>query len=165
MSRSRLSRVAAGLALASAALSAACVHQVVSSSGAGGNVAGPAPQLAVESFLRAANCVASAKCGTKAQDLETMSRLFGTRDGSILQRDPRADVERRMYALASLLESEDYQVQGQNIVPGRVSEAVQLTVRLNQGGRPVAVPVIMVRTSSGDWLVEQIDMAPLTRRP
>lgn len=165
MSRFRLSRVVAGLALALAVLPAACVHQVVSSGGGNGNAAGLAPQLAVESFLRAANCVASARCNSKARDLETMSRLFGTRDGSILDRDPRAEVEKRMYALASLLESQDYQVQGQNIVPGRVGDAVQLTVRLNQGGRGVALPVTMVRTKHGDWLVEQIDMAPLTRRP
>ncbi len=165
MSRSRLSRVAAGLALALALSSAACVHQVIGTSAGNGNGAGLAPQLAIESFLRAANCVASAKCAAKAQDLETMSRLFGTRKGSILNRDPRADVEKRMYALASLLESQDYQVQGQNIVPGRVGEAVQLTVQLKQGGRAISVPVTMVKTSQGDWLVEQVDMAPLTRRP
>ncbi len=166
MSKLRLSRVVAGLALASAALLGACVHQVVSS-GTNGNgaAAGLAPQLAVESFLRAANCVASASCTSKARDLDTMTHLFGTRDGSILERDSRADVEKRMYALASLLQSEDYQVQGQNIVPGRVGEAVQLLVRLKQNGRAISLPITMVHAHGGDWLVEQIDMGPLTQRP
>jgi hypothetical protein len=70
-----------------------------------------------------------------------------------------------MYALASLLESQDYQVQGQNIVPGRVGEAVQLLVSLKQGGRAIPVPFTMVRTKRGDWLVESIDMRPLTQGP
>jgi len=165
MSQPRLSRIVAGLALVTGALLSACVHQVVTGGGANGSAPGIAPQLAVESFLRAANCVASTNCASKAQDIETMSRLFGTQDGSILTRDPRSDVEQRMYALASLLQSEDYQVQGQNIVPGRVGRAVQLVVRLTQNGRAIPVPITMVRDRGGNWLVEQIDMGPLTQRP
>ncbi len=164
MFQRRLARVVAGLAFAAATLLAACVHQVVSNGSANGGV-GIAPELAVEGFLRAANCVASANCASKAPELETMSRLFGTRDGSILNRDARADVEKRMYALASLLESQDYKVQGQNVVPGRMGEAVQLMVRLTQGERSILVPIPMVKDNGGNWLVEQIDMGPLTQRP
>ena len=166
MSTRRLSRVVAGLALVAAAALPACVHQVVSSSSsAGGAAPGIAPQLTVESFLRSANCVASANCASKAQDLETMSRLFGTKDGTILNLDPRPNVEKRMYALASLLECQDYKVEGQNIVPGRMGRAVQLVVRMTQGGRAMAVPFTLVRDGAGNWLVESIDMGPLTQRP
>ncbi len=162
----RLSRAVAGLALVVAALLPACVHQVSSSSAAVNGGPGIAPQLTVESFLRAANCVASDKCASKPQDLETMSRLFGTRDGSLLLRDPRADVEKRMYAVASLLQSQDYHVQGQNIVPGRVGEAVEIIVRLTQAdGKVATVPMTVVRDGKGNWLVERIDMTPLTQRP
>ncbi len=164
MRHRRLSRVVAGPLLVAAALLSACVHQVVNSSGMNGGP-GIAPQLAVETFLRSANCVSSDKCASKPQDLETMCRLFGTKDGSLLNVDPRDQVEKRMYALASLLQSEDYRVVGQNIVPGRVGQALELVVRLTQGGKQYTVPVTVVRDRSGQWLVEKIDMGPLTQRP
>src|SRR5512144_2246895 len=99
-----LSRIFAGSALVGAALLAACVHQTLP--GGNGSAPGIAPQLSIERFLRAANCVSNPNCATKAQDIETMGRLFGTRDGSVLTRDPRSDVEQRMYALASLMASQ-----------------------------------------------------------
>ena len=163
MSRSRLARAAAGLALACAALATACVHQTLPVTEGQASQAGIAPQLAVERFLRAANCVASNNCATKTEDIETMGKLFGTHDGSILKRDPRGDVEKRMFALASLLQSDDYKVQGQNIVPGRLGQAVLLNVRIKQGGREYQLPVTVVRSGSGDWLVEKIDLKPLTQ--
>jgi hypothetical protein len=167
MSSPRLIRVAAVLTLLGVTLLPACAHQTIRIpvSATNGAAGGVAPQLAVESFLRAANCVAAVRCATKARDIDSMARLFGTRDGSILDRDPRADVEQRMYALASLLQSDDYSVQGQNIVPGRVGEALQLTVSMTQGGRELSVPFIMVRSRNGDWLVEQIDTRALNARP
>jgi len=160
MSKSGLARIVAGSALCSAALLAGCVRQTLSSGN--GGAPGIAPQLAIEQFLRAANCVSNQSCATKAQDIETMGRLFGTKDGSVLTRDPRSDVEQRMYALASLMASDDYRVEGQNIVPGRMGEAVQLIVRLRQSGREVSVPITLVRSKDGNWLVEQIDTKALT---
>ncbi len=160
MFKPRLSRIVAGSAIFCAALLAGCVHQTIA--GGSGPAPGIAPQLAIEQFLRAANCVSNPSCATKAQDIETMGRLFGTRDGSVLTRDARSDVEQRMYALASLMASDDYRVEGQNIVPGRMGEAVQLLVRLRQAGREVSVPITMVRAKGGTWLVEQIDTKALT---
>jgi hypothetical protein len=163
MSKARYARVAAGVALALAALVAACVHQTLP--GGGVAVQGVAPQLAVESFMRAANCVASDNCATKAQQLDSLGKLFGTRDGPIVDRDPRADVEKRLFAIASLVKSDDYKLMGQTIVPGRVGEAVQVDVNLTQGEKTVRVPFIVVHAKSGDWLVEQIDTKALTQRP
>ncbi len=163
MLRPRLARVAAGMALALAALAPACVQKTLP--GGGVVVQGVAPQLAVESFMKAANCVASENCATKATELESLGRLFGTKDGPIINRDPRADVEKRLYAIASLVKADDYKLLGQNIVPGRTGEAVQVDVNLTQGERSVRVPFLVVRSKSGDWLVEQIDTKALTQRP
>ncbi len=165
MSR-QVSRIVAGGALLAAGLLSACVHQTLPATG-GGNGAAPgiAPQLAVERFLRAANCVAKPSCATKAQDIETMGRLFGTKDGPIAERDAQGDVEQRMFALASLVASDDYRVEGQNIVPGRLGEAVQMIVALRQGDRQLSVPMIMVRARGGNWLVELIDTKARTARP
>lgn len=157
-----VARVAAGVALAAAALVGACVHKTLPDGPTmEASAPGIAPQLAVERFLRAANCVASSACTTKAQDIETMGNLFGTRDGSVIKRDARAEVEQRMFALASLLQSDDYKVQGQNIVPGRLGAAVDLLVLLKQNGREVQLPITMVKAKGGNWLVEKIDVKPL----
>src|SRR5512141_2158000 len=131
MSKPRCAPVAAGTALAFAALVPACVHKTLP--GSGTSIQGLAPQLTVERFMRAANCVASEKCATKAQELESMGRLFGTKDAPIIDLDPRADVEKRLFAIADLVKSDDYKLMGQTIVPGRVGDAVQVDVSLTQG--------------------------------
>src|SRR5690606_30105079 len=63
--------------------------------------AGVAPVLTVERFLRAVN----------ARDYETMARLFGNKEGPVRNRDPKPEVERRMFALASVLRHDDYTVE------------------------------------------------------
>jgi hypothetical protein len=110
--------------------------------------AGMAPVLVVEQFLRAAN----------SNDFDTMARLWGTRDGNMLRRWPREEIDRRMMATASLLRHQDYGIEGEQIVPGRREEAVQLIVRLRINQRDVQVPFTMVLTRSGDWLVEEIGL-------
>ena len=114
---------------------------------------GVAPALAVERFLQAAN----------RQDLATMGRLFGTVDGPIQDRDPRAEVEQRMFAFAMLLKHDDYRIEGERIVPGR-PEATQLMVRMRFGQRQVPVAYTVVRAKSGAWLVEAFDLEAITAR-
>ncbi|HEX6940125.1 MAG TPA: hypothetical protein VF158_11995 [Longimicrobiales bacterium] len=116
---------------------------------------GVAPALVVERFLRAAN----------AKDYMTMARLFGTRDGSILGRDPRAEVEKRMFALASVLRHDDYAIEDELIAPGRTGEAVRIVVRLDIGERRIPVTFTVVRTEGAGWLVEQFDIEQITAGP
>ncbi|MEN8376441.1 MAG: hypothetical protein ABFS34_13425 [Gemmatimonadota bacterium] len=113
-----------------------------------------APSLVVERFLQAVN----------ARDVGTLGRLFGTRDGPIADRDDRDAVEQRMFTLASLLRHQDYSILGDRVVPGRVTEALDIMTTLQQGGRSVAVPFTLVRTRDGGWLVERIDTGELSRR-
>lgn len=108
--------------------------------------------LVVERFLNAAN----------ATDLEVMAQLFGTREGSIIKRDPRAEVEARMYALASILRHKNYRLEGEGIVPGRLGEAVRLVIRLELEDREVSVPFVVVQTRKDGWLIEQIGIERIT---
>lgn len=112
----------------------------------------PGPALTLERFLRAAN----------ANDLKTMTELFGTRDQTIAELDGRQQAEERMYVLASLLRHDDWSLQAQRAVPGRRTEATELLVELRQGRRLVNVPFRVVRTESGGWIVEFVDLRPIT---
>ena len=115
-------------------------------------MAGVAPQLSVERFLQAAN----------AQDFEAMVRLFGTYDGPIS--GDRRELEVRMSAIAAILRHEDYRIQGQEREPGREFPTTRVIVTLIQGGREIRdVPFLVVRTKDGGWLVEEVDLALVTR--
>jgi hypothetical protein len=114
----------------------------------------PGPALAVERFLQAVN----------VNDLETMTELFGTSDRTIAELDGRAKAEQRMYVLASLLRHDDFAFRGQRMVPGRMSDATELLVELTQDGRTVVVPHLVVRRSDGGWIIENIDVTPITSR-
>lgn len=114
--------------------------------------ASPGPALVVERFLRAAN----------ANDLETMTQLFGTAQRTISELEGRTRAERRMMVLASLLRHDDWAIQGQRSVPGRMNDATDLLVRLQQGQRSVVVPHLVVRRPDGGWVIERIDVESVT---
>ena len=111
-----------------------------------------APALAVEQFLGAVN----------AQDFGRMSSLFGTKEGAIASRDPKENVEKQMFLLATILRHEDYQVEGEQVVPGRLAEATQLNVALTLNQKKVMVPFVVVRAKGEKWLVECIEIENVT---
>ncbi|HET7462179.1 MAG TPA: hypothetical protein VFJ82_13060 [Longimicrobium sp.] len=99
-----------------------------------------------------------------AKNYGQMGYVFGTRDGAIIAREPQPNVERRMFAIASILQNDRFVIRGQNSIPGRPeADAVQLTVQVTQGGQSKDVPFVAVRTTHGNWLVEQIDLERLTK--
>lgn len=127
----------------------------------GGNApsAGPsapavATSLVIEQFLRAVN----------ASDLDTMSRLFGTRQGPIVELYDRRQVDDRMYTIASILRHQDYTIVGTEIVPGRRDEATQVNVRMTVRGHEVQVPYTLVWSEDEKWLIEQIGLDAITNR-
>jgi hypothetical protein len=109
-----------------------------------------APAVVAERFLLAA----------EAQDLEMMARMFGTHSGSVLQRDGRDDSYERMATLASLLAHDRFTIAGERRVPGR-SAATEILADMIFGEEAVRVPLTLVRTRQGSWLVEQVDLESL----
>lgn len=140
------------------------------SSGSGTSTVAPvAAQLSVERFLQAAN----------ERDFEAMGRLFGTADGSVMETGStfgcffkkigswfggsactrKVDVELRMDAIASIVGHDDYRIVREEAVAGRTSPARRVIVDLTIEGEAVnAIPFIVVRTSEGRWLVEQVPL-------
>ncbi len=111
-----------------------------------------APAAAVERFLRLAG----------EKEYSEMGWIFGTREGAILNRDEPRAVERRMYALASILGHEEFVIREQAPVPGRAGEAVRVVAQLRHRGRNVDVPFTAVRSAAGRWYVEVVEVEKLT---
>lgn len=117
-----------------------------------GAMAGMGPLLSVERFLQAAN----------AHDFEAMQGLFGTYRGPI--RGDRQELELRMAAIAEVLRHDDYRIEGERREPGREHPTTRVEVTLVQGSREVRrVPFLVVRTESGGWLVEEVDLEHVMR--
>jgi hypothetical protein len=133
---------------------AAVSAQTVQPTASRGGQPAVSASLVIEQFLRASN----------ANELETMARLFGNRDGAVSDRDPRAANEQRMFALASILRHEDYRIEGNEIVPGRSDEATRVKVRLTINSQSFAVPFTLVNSKKGKWLIEQIGIEEITSR-
>lgn len=119
-----------------------------------GGPGAPAPDAAVERFLQLAG----------QQEYLQMGWLFGTSDGPVLQRDPPSDVEKRMYALATVLRNQTFYVGAATAVPGRIGAAQQFRVLLRREGREIRVPIIAVRGPGQRWLVEQVDVSAITNQ-
>jgi len=135
------------LALALAlALVGACAHQQVTTSGR------LAPSLVVEQFMRAAN----------GKDLDTMARLFGTKDGSAADHWGRDELEKRMFIYATELRHNDYEIVSEEMVPGRTDVATRLNVQLTRDDGKFLVPFTLVRYKGDTWLIEQFGLDVLT---
>jgi hypothetical protein len=140
-----------------------------SSQAAPNAVAPVAAQLSVERFLQAAN----------ERDVDSMGRLFGTAEGPALDTGgtfgcffkkigswfggnacgSRVDVELRMDAIASIVRHDDYRIVREEAVAGRTSPTRRVLVDFTIGSRNVsAAPFVVVQTSEGRWLVEQVPL-------
>jgi hypothetical protein len=117
-----------------------------------GPTGAPAPAAAVERFLRLAD----------AKNYREMGLVFGTRDGTIYRLDPARQVEQRMFAIAEILKHERFTVVREEQIPGRIGEAIRMTVNLTNGRQRKEVPFTVVRFGS-TWLVEQVDLERITR--
>ena len=96
-----------------------------------------------------------------ADEIETMARLFGTSDGSVLDRYPRDEVEQRMFLIAQILKHTDYQLAGERAVPGRSRDLIEVVVRLTNAAGTVDVPFQVVRADD-EWLIENINLEAVT---
>ena len=153
-----------------AALGAGCTTRVQNTA-----AAPVAAQLSVERFLQAAN----------ARDLQEMGRLFGTADGPAIETGGtfgcmfkkigswfggtpcvrREEVELRMDAIASVIRHDDYRITREEIVAGRTHPTTRVLVDLTVQGEPVPnVPFVVVRTSAGRWLVQEVDLQRVMAR-
>ncbi len=93
-----------------------------------------------------------------ADDYPGMWAVFGTEDGSAVERFGIQEIEPRMIVLAGLLRNGGYEMRVSNLAiygPDRVRYMVQLR---NTRNGTVDLPVLTVPDGNGQWFVEQLDM-------
>ena len=108
------------------------------------------PKAAVEGFLRAA----------KAQDLQTMSAIWGTAKGAARDQMKRDDLEKRLIIMQCTLTHDKWiylEDRPRLQTGGRQAFQVELT----QGQRSAKTSILTVSGPGGRWFLEDIDLLPL----
>jgi hypothetical protein len=151
-------RTLAALTLTTIALSGACVTRTVVPNAQAQQTAqatgGVAATMTIERFLKAVN----------QNDIDTMASLFGTRDGSVTQTWTKKEIDTHMFLMTSILRHSDFNIAGEQIVPGRRDEATQYNVRMMIKNDTAIVPFTMVRSKNNAWLIENICLNRVTQR-
>ena len=113
-----------------------------------------APSLVVERFLQATN----------ARDLETMSRLFGSKDGPFGDQRGRQETELRMDALVEILRHDNYQIVSERRVAGAEvpSNRIGVDFLMPNGIEVRDVGFTVVLASSSRWLILDIEVIKIT---
>lgn len=137
------------LALLVALALAGCAGRLPAPEGSPG---GPLAAAAAERFLQLAG----------ERDYVQMGWVFGTADGPVIRQWPLPEVEKRMYAMASVLQHDSFVIGRESPVPGRIGQAVSFSAEILNRGRSFVVPITVVRGPGGRWFVEQVDLQAVT---
>jgi hypothetical protein len=134
----------------------------------GGRAAGPAhPGPAAT----AGGAVRNFMAAVADSDLAKMANYWGSAKGPAAVTHEPADYERRMVIIQSYLRNSGYKVLGESSArptPGDSSAGAsslpadqlrQVSVQLTRANCSPVVPFVVVRSSAGAWIINQIDLA------
>ncbi len=93
----------------------------------------------------------------QANDLVSMSQLWGTKDGPAARRMERAELNQRLTVMQIMLKHEQYEIMADESEAGLDGEIRAYHLRLTRLGCQVDVPFQLVRVGEG-WLVSVIDL-------
>ncbi len=93
----------------------------------------------------------------QANDLVSMSQLWGTKDGLAARKMERAELNQRLTVMQIMLQHERYEITADVLTDGLVDKTRAYHLRLMRRGCQVDVPFLLVRVGEG-WLVSVIDL-------
>jgi Fe2+ transport system protein FeoA len=93
----------------------------------------------------------------QANDLVSMSQLWGTKDGPAARRMDRAELNQRLRVMQIMLKHEQYEIAPDASMAGLDDRTRAYRLRLMRMGCQVDVPFQLVRVGDG-WLVSVIDL-------
>ncbi len=117
----------------------------------GGNAGDVAPLGSAEGAVREFFAAVS------DSNIARMGRAWGTSKGPAAVRNDPADWEERMKVVQVYLRRGTFRVTS-NVVDPTASNKRNLLVELTRGSCVKVLPFVAVRTSSGGWLVESMDL-------
>lgn len=120
----------------------------------GGGGGGPTPVGAPNSRAALDMFLASAK----AQDLEAMSRVWGTARGPVRDEMDRQERERRQLVIMCYVNHDSYRVLSET--PGESERT--LSVELTRGDLRRTTNFVTVRGPGGRWFLQEAQIQPLT---
>ncbi len=104
-----------------------------------------APRLAIEQFLNA----------VKAQDIQAMSSIFGTRSGPARDNIERAELEKRMLIMQCFFNHDKFRITSDGLQGGKRVFQIELT----RGTRTRETSAQVVEGPSQRWYIETLDIA------
>lgn len=93
----------------------------------------------------------------QANDLVSMSQLWGTKDGPAARKMERAELTQRLTVMQIMLQHEQYEITADVSAAGLDDRTRAYQLRLRRLGCQVDVPFQLVRVGEG-WLVSVIDL-------
>jgi hypothetical protein len=137
----------------------ACQRKVVVSSPAPvpgatttvGQIGGATPAEAVGMMLAAG----------KAEDLQAVGAVWGDQEGLTRDKWSRQEFEMRAYYVVKCLRNDRYSILSE--APAAAGGRRVLTVQINKGALTETTNFRLVMGKNGRWLVENADLAPLTK--
>ena len=127
-------------------LLAACSSATRNAANDGQLTGAPAPQLAVEQFLRAVN----------AKDLQAMSTVFGTKNGPARETIERTELEKREIVLACYFAHDSSRILSET--PGLQNHR-DVRVELKKGGLTRQTTFYTIKGPGDRWYVDNMDIA------
>lgn len=112
----------------------------------GGLTGAAAPQLAVDQFLR----------GAKANDIQAMSAVFGTKNGPARETMDRTELEKRQIILACFFTHDTYRILGES--PG-VGGHRDIRVEIKKGNVTRQPTFYVIQGPAQRWYVANMDIA------
>ena len=127
-------------------LLAACSSATRNAANSGQLTGAPAPQVAVEQFLKAVN----------SKDLQAMSTYFGTRNGPARETMDRTELEKREIILACYFAHDSARVLSET--PGLQSHR-DVRVELKKGNLTRQTTFFTIKGPGDRWYVDNMDIA------
>ena len=93
----------------------------------------------------------------QANDLVSMSQLWGTKDGLAARKMERAELNQRLTVMQIMLKHDRYEITPDVSAAGLDDKTLAYRIRLMRLGCQVDVPFELVRVGEG-WLVSVIDL-------
>ena len=138
-------------------LAAACARKVEVSSPA---PSAGAPAVGVVGGATATEAVTMMLAAAKAEDLQAVGAVWGDAAGLTREKWPRSEFEMRAFYVVKCLRNDRYQILNEGTGPngGRIA-----SVRITKGAETALTTFKLVPGKNGRWLVENAELAPLTK--